>query len=121
MSNSKKDTSRTGSLLTAALGESHHCLLSDCCPLRYEKTRGVAIIDVDELLEPSSIGIGCLMSMKRLRGFPLAVDCLSGGVSMCMASCTHQCVLDIAVRHLFNDLHQQDTTWWILEEQLRGN
>lgn len=86
MLNSKKETSLTGSLLTAALGSSHHCLFSGTCPLRYENTLGATLTDCSvELLELSSSS-ACLISMKRLRAFPLAVFFFNGGVSMCFAS-----------------------------------
>lgn len=86
MLNSKNETSFTGSLLTAALGSSHHCLFSGACPFRYENTLGVALTEFSvELLEFSS-NSACLISMNRLRAFPLAVFFFSGGVSMCFAS-----------------------------------
>lgn len=86
MLNSKKETSFTGSLLTAALGSSHHCLFSGTCPFRYENTLGVTLTDCSvELLELSSSS-ACLMSMNRLRVFPLAVFFFNGGVSICFAS-----------------------------------
>lgn len=90
MLNSKNETSFTGSLLTAALGSSHHCLFLGACPLRYENTLGFTLTDLSvELLELSSSS-ACLMSMNRLRGLPLAVSVFSGGVPTCFASYDRQ-------------------------------
>lgn len=85
MSNSKKETPCTGSLRTKACGVSHHSRLSVSTPLRYENTLGGARAELADDDAESSVGGGCLISMKRLLGSPPA-DCLVGGVATDVAS-----------------------------------
>lgn len=58
-SNSKNDTSLTGSRRTVFLGASHHSLFSPVWLLRYESTRALGLNVSEELLDSSSNGTGC--------------------------------------------------------------
>lgn len=79
-SNSKKETSSSGSLPTDSLGVSRHSVLPEYCPLRCENTRGIALSDPDESLESSFKDWVSLVSIKKPRWFPFAAGCSSGEV-----------------------------------------